>query len=137
MAKKLRTLVIANAQTDQEGVKSVLSAFRAVDPEYEVDIERAIERAGSGAYELLLVDKDLPSDSFNKIVKLADVFFPDVVVTSLNFSDKEFMQHKMNDLYNDWAEAQKPVQRRFLDNPAISQGNLNPDIPEGREGNSE
>ena len=114
--KKLHVLVLAALQTDTEAVRTIISENENIAYGLETDIEHAIELAGSGAFELLVLDKNLPSEHFNKLKKLADVFFPDMVVASFNFSDVEFIRYKLQDLYNDWKEAQSPPKRRFLDN---------------------
>ncbi len=116
--KKLQVLVLAALQTDAVAVRAIISENENIDYRLETDIEHAIEMAGSGAFELLVLDKNLPSENFKKLKKLADVFFPDMVVASINFSEVEFIRYKLQELYKDWKEAQSPSKRRFLDNPS-------------------
>lgn len=120
MKKKLHTLILTEAQTDLTLFNSFADEIQEMEARTESDPELAIELAGSGKYELLFVDKNLPVQDYNKIFVMADVYFPDVVIVGINFADEIFIRQKIYTLLYEWKDAQTPVQRRFLDDPTKS-----------------
>ena len=115
--KPLRTLAIIATTNDILAI--TVSRFKDIALNIETDVEKAIEAMSNGKYDLLLVDKALPKEDYNKLNKLAEVLFPDAAFVNVNMNDEEFLRFKLSGLLAKWSDAQQETTRRFLDNPNI------------------
>ena len=117
--KQLTTLAVIAPGTSVDIMLNTVSHFKDVVITFEKDIEKAIEQISTGNYQLLIIDKNLQSQDYNKLNKVSDVLLPDAAVVNMALTDEEFIRFKLSGLLSKWNDAQQNTSRKFIDNPGF------------------
>lgn len=100
--KDLLIHVITDEKTDLEIFKQVISEKKGINVIYEKNIEKTIDAINANLFDLLIIDLDLPKNDYQKIQRLINLIYPDAAVTEMEFTDKIFINYKIDQLLDKW-----------------------------------
>ncbi len=117
--KTLKAYVVADKRTSMDSFKQVAQKFAGLDVQYETDVEQAINTFSLQGFDLLIIDKGLPHEDYNKLHKVADLLHPDAALVAFVMTDEEFIHYKLAGLLAKWADAHSESKTNFIDNPKL------------------
>lgn len=117
--KILNVYMVANPETDLAILENVSKTMPGMAVRYETDAEAAINTIGQQGFDLLVLDKQLTDETFNKLHKLADLLHPDAAQVDFVLTDEDFIRYKLNGLMAKWIEAQSDSKVNYIDDPAL------------------
>lgn len=117
--KTLNAYAIVAENTDLRDFTQIADSMENLSVSIERDIEAAIARFNEQAFDLIILDKGLPQEMYNKMLKLTDLLQPDAASIAFIMTDKEFIRYKMAGLIAKWMDANSAPQTNFLDNPKM------------------
>ncbi|MCH5689849.1 hypothetical protein LWM68_39860 [Niabella sp. W65] len=117
--KNLKAYAVVNATTNLDSFKQVTGKFDGLEVQYETDVEQAINTFSRQSFDLLIIDKGLSHEDYNKLHKVAEVLHPDAALVAFVMTDEEFIHYKLAGLLAKWADAQSESKTNFIDNPKL------------------
>lgn len=115
--KKLKTLAIVKEGSDITTLTSIERSFSGMVLSIETNIENTIEHMSRKDFDLLLIDKNLLPESYQKLNKLSEILFPHAAVVNVHIQDEDFLRFKLSGLLSKWSDSQTDARINFLDNP--------------------
>lgn len=113
--KRLQTLVVTKPNPHLAEFEKVLEGFEDIDHKIEFDEEVSVQAMSSQKFDLLIIDKNIPSATHRKLNRLAELLFPDAAIVTMHLGDKDFAGFKIGGLLLKWKDAQTEGQVNFLD----------------------
>ncbi|MCH5600297.1 hypothetical protein [Niabella ginsengisoli] len=117
--KTLKAYAIVNATTNLDSFKKIIESFDALSLIYETQAESAISAFNHNSFDLLIIDKALPHEDYNKLHKIADVLHPDAALVAFVMTDEEYIRYKLAGLMAKWMEANTERKTNFIDDPKM------------------
>ncbi|WP_114789934.1 hypothetical protein U0035_11455 [Niabella yanshanensis] len=117
--KNLKAYTVADPATNLDSFKQVAGKFDGLEVQYETDIEQAINTFSLQSFDLLIIDKGLSHEDYNKLHKVADLLHPDAALVAFIMTDEEFIHYKLAGLLAKWTEAHSESKTNFIDNPKL------------------
>lgn len=117
--KTLKAYVVVHAATNLGSFKQVAGSFNGLEVQYETDVEQAINNFSQQSFDLLIIDKGLSHEDYNKLHKVADLLHPDAALVAFVMTDDEFIRYKLAGLLAKWADAHSESTTNFIDNPKL------------------
>jgi hypothetical protein len=117
--KNLKAYTVADPATNPDSFKKVAGKFNGLEVQYETDIEQAINTFSLQSFDLLIIDKGLSHEDYNKLHKVADLLHPDAALVAFVMTDEEFIHYKLAGLLAKWADAHSESKTNFIDNPKL------------------
>lgn len=117
--KTLQLYAVIAEDTNIDIFNTIIHEFKDITVVYETTIEEAINTFNKQNFDLLIIDKALPREVYNKLDKLAHMLHPDAAKLGLHFMDEYFIRFKMSELMANWLDAQAENRINFLDNPPL------------------
>jgi DNA-binding NarL/FixJ family response regulator len=117
--KPLKAYVIANKATDLDSFRKISGDFDYLSVTVETEVEAAIAALNHNDFDLLIIDKGLPLEDYNKIHKMADVLHPDAALIAFIMTDEEYIRYKLAGLMAKWIDANSQPKTNFIDNPKM------------------
>lgn len=81
------------------------------------DEEAVINATSAKSFDLLLLDYDLDELLQTRLHKMVELVYPEAAYTSVSFEFESFVIFKINQLLQNWKEANSDEKYSFLDNP--------------------
>ena len=117
--KTLKAYAIVNEATNLDAFKKIAEGINAISVEYESDIETAIAAMNHKSFDLLIIDKALSTEDYNKLHKIADLLHPDAALIAFVMTDEAFIRYKLAGLMAKWMDAHSDPKTNFIDNPKL------------------
>lgn len=117
--KNLKAYTVANPATNLDSFKQVAAKLDGLEVQYETDVEQAISTFSLQSFDLLIIDKGLSHEDYNKLHKVADLLHPDAALVAFVMTDEELIHYKLAGLLAKWADAQSESKTNFIDNPKL------------------
>ena len=117
--KKLKTLAIVKEGSDMTTLTSIAEKFSDMVLSVETNIEKTIDSMSRKEFDLLLIDKNILSEDYQKLNKLSEILFPHAAVVNVNIKDEDFLVFKMSGLLSKWRDAQTDAKTNFIDDPMM------------------
>lgn len=117
--KSLKAYVVTDDRTNLDAFKQVVQKFEGLELQYETDVEQAINTFSLQSFDLLIIDKGLSHEDYNKLHKVADLLHPDAALVAFVMTDEEFIHYKLAGLLAKWADAHSESKTNFIDNPKL------------------
>ena len=117
--KTLNAFAIVDKATNLKSFKKTIAGIHNLEVRFETNIESAIDLLNQQTFDLLIIDKALPLEDYNKLHKLADLLHPDAALVAFVMTDDEFISYKMAGLMAKWMDAQSGGKTNFIDNPTL------------------
>ena len=117
--KNLKAYTVADPATNLDRFKQVAGRFDGLEVQYETDVEQAINTFSLKSFDLLIIDKGLSHEDYNKLHKVSDLLHPDAALVAFVMTDEEFIHYKLAGLLAKWADAHSEGKTNFIDNPKL------------------
>lgn len=117
--KTLKAYVVADVKTSLDSFKQVAEKFDGLQLHYETDVEQAINTFSLQSFDLLIIDKGLSHENYNKLHRVADLLHPDAALVAFVMTDEEFIHYKLAGLLAKWVDAHSESKTNFIDNPKL------------------
>ncbi len=117
--KTLQALAVVQPLSDTSILQQIITGYEGIIIQFETDIENAIDKINQKEFDLLILDKSLPTADFKKLVRLTELIHTDAAITEFIMTDEAFIRFKISGLWSKWLDAQSDSKTNFLDDPAL------------------
>lgn len=117
--KTLRISFYGNNEEHIATLEKITQQINEVALTIHKDEEAVINATSSKSYDLLLLDYDLEELVQKRIHKMVELVYPEAAYTSVSFEFESFVIFKINQLLQNWKEAQSDDKYNFIDNPSF------------------
>lgn len=111
----LKVLVYSDPNTDLEIFENVIGRKDTIDYVQTSSEEQLIQALTAQSFDLLIIDLDLPKPVYKQAQLLADMIYPGAAVIELDLQHSDYIDFKLDQLWQKWVDAHSEGQRLFHD----------------------